>query len=274
MSDRAALVAPRRLGRHRDPLHRCAGSNPRGLGRELSALIAAFGLPSDPALAEQRLAERERAAPLGLGPVHLAPCRRAAARARAAASRASARDRLDLPPRRRRGAAPAGWRSAGEHGDKRIALPLPPGLPLGYHRLALEAGGIGGAIEPDRRPRPLPSAAAARRRRAQLGSDLPALWPAQRRTIGEWAISPISRRSPAPLEPAAPPSLGVNPLHALFAAEPLHFSPYSPSSRTWLNHLYIDADGGAGLCRRRDGAGVDPGRVVRRHAMGGALGRS
>src|SRR6202030_230587 len=35
-------------------------------------------------------------------------------------------------------------------------------------------------------------------------------------------------------------TIGMNPLHALFAAEPRHFSPYSPSSRAWLDHLYID----------------------------------
>jgi len=35
--------------------------------------------------------------------------------------------------------------------------------------------------------------------------------------------------------------IGVNPLHALFAAEPRHISPYSPSSRLFLNTLYIDA---------------------------------
>ena len=34
--------------------------------------------------------------------------------------------------------------------------------------------------------------------------------------------------------------LGVNPLHARFAAEPLHCSPYSPSSRIWLDYLCID----------------------------------
>ncbi|MGE0767112.1 MAG: 4-alpha-glucanotransferase [Hyphomicrobiaceae bacterium] len=41
--------------------------------------------------------------------------------------------------------------------------------------------------------------------------------------------------------------LGVNPLHALFLAEPVRFSPYSPSSRRFLNPLYIAADriGGA-----------------------------
>src|SRR6185437_2069957 len=34
--------------------------------------------------------------------------------------------------------------------------------------------------------------------------------------------------------------IGVNPLHALYAAEPRRYSPYSPSSREFLNVLYID----------------------------------
>jgi len=33
--------------------------------------------------------------------------------------------------------------------------------------------------------------------------------------------------------------VGLNPLHALFPANPWHFSPYSPSSRHFLNVLYI-----------------------------------
>jgi (1->4)-alpha-D-glucan 1-alpha-D-glucosylmutase len=36
--------------------------------------------------------------------------------------------------------------------------------------------------------------------------------------------------------------VGVNPLHALFPHNPKHFSPYSPSSRSWLNVLYIDVE--------------------------------
>jgi len=36
--------------------------------------------------------------------------------------------------------------------------------------------------------------------------------------------------------------VGLNPLHALFPAEPNHFSPYSPSSRLFLNILYIAID--------------------------------
>lgn len=36
--------------------------------------------------------------------------------------------------------------------------------------------------------------------------------------------------------------IGLNPLHALFAADPAHCSPYSPSSRHCLNVLYIAVD--------------------------------
>ncbi|MDP4537410.1 4-alpha-glucanotransferase [Alkalimonas collagenimarina] len=34
--------------------------------------------------------------------------------------------------------------------------------------------------------------------------------------------------------------VGLNPIHALYPAMPEHASPYSPSSRRWLNSLYID----------------------------------
>lgn len=36
--------------------------------------------------------------------------------------------------------------------------------------------------------------------------------------------------------------VGLNPLHSLFPANPLHVSPYSPSSRLFLNPLYIDVE--------------------------------
>jgi (1->4)-alpha-D-glucan 1-alpha-D-glucosylmutase len=36
--------------------------------------------------------------------------------------------------------------------------------------------------------------------------------------------------------------VGLNPLHALFAHNPMHASPYSPSSRLRLNTLYIDVE--------------------------------
>lgn len=36
--------------------------------------------------------------------------------------------------------------------------------------------------------------------------------------------------------------VGLNPLHALFGCDPERASPYSPSSRCWLNPLYIEID--------------------------------
>ena len=36
--------------------------------------------------------------------------------------------------------------------------------------------------------------------------------------------------------------VGLNPLHALFPHNPLHISPYSPSSRVFLNILYLDIE--------------------------------
>ncbi|RAK52229.1 4-alpha-glucanotransferase [Phenylobacterium deserti] len=35
-------------------------------------------------------------------------------------------------------------------------------------------------------------------------------------------------------------ALAISPVHALFAADPNHYSPYSPSSRDWLNGLFAD----------------------------------
>ncbi len=36
--------------------------------------------------------------------------------------------------------------------------------------------------------------------------------------------------------------LGVNPLHTLFPQNPYHISPYSPSTRIYLHHLYLDVE--------------------------------
>ncbi|WP_088347173.1 MULTISPECIES: 4-alpha-glucanotransferase [Rhodomicrobium] len=41
--------------------------------------------------------------------------------------------------------------------------------------------------------------------------------------------------------------IGINPVHALFFADPSTFSPYTPSSRRFLNPLYIAIDGFPGL---------------------------
>ncbi|MEH6714113.1 MAG: 4-alpha-glucanotransferase, partial [Paraglaciecola polaris] len=34
--------------------------------------------------------------------------------------------------------------------------------------------------------------------------------------------------------------IGLNPIHSLYPANPSACSPYGPSSRRWLNFIYID----------------------------------
>lgn len=61
------------------------------------------------------------------------------------------------------------------------------------------------------------------------------------RSTGNWGIGDFGDLMDL-IELAAPLGcglIGLNPLHALFPAEPEHISPYSPSSRQFLNPLYI-----------------------------------
>ena len=61
------------------------------------------------------------------------------------------------------------------------------------------------------------------------------------RSSGNWGIGDFGDLMDV-IELAAPLGcglIGLNPLHALFPAEPEHISPYSPSSRQFLNPLYI-----------------------------------
>ncbi|HEY1974998.1 MAG TPA: 4-alpha-glucanotransferase [Candidatus Baltobacteraceae bacterium] len=71
-------------------------------------------------------------------------------------------------------------------------------------------------------------------------------------------------------------AIALNPLHELHPNEPLACSPYSPSSRSWLNSLYVDVaavadfaeSGQAGdYAPLRDGAMVDYGGAARAKRM-------
>lgn len=64
------------------------------------------------------------------------------------------------------------------------------------------------------------------------------------RTNRTWGIGDFSAlgelmRGAAALGACA---VGINPIHALFPSRPSHASPYSPSSRRFLNTLYIDVE--------------------------------
>jgi 4-alpha-glucanotransferase len=50
-------------------------------------------------------------------------------------------------------------------------------------------------------------------------------------------------------------AIAISPVHALFAADPSHYGPYSPSSRIFLNALYADLRVCGGAVRADDGGG-------------------
>jgi 4-alpha-glucanotransferase len=123
-----------------------------------------------------------------------------------------------------------------------LGLPL-PALPPGYHQLALEKedGSLLGAttliIAPPRGYQP--PAIAAGERLWGVAIQLYTL-----RSARNWGIGDFSDLAGFAAAAAAlgADAVGLNPLHALFPADPGLYAPYSPSSRQFLNVLYIDPE--------------------------------
>src|SRR5438309_1388786 len=107
----------------------------------LLALIAAFGLPPNAWEARRELEEHKQHSPLGIGAAHLAH-----------AEELHPKLWLSLPAsctkiawncRLEDGAERCGKTAVGAQRQRQgFALPLPRALPLGYHRLEIEAGGV------------------------------------------------------------------------------------------------------------------------------------
>jgi 4-alpha-glucanotransferase len=238
MSSRAALLQLAGLigveARYTDAL---------GQTREVSddtllALTAAFGLPSDPVCARRQLEEQQRFLPLGLEAAHLV----------------HVEDQrpellLRLPPGCRRvlwscrladGDERSGWVTVDANSNvERFSMALPSGLPLGYHRLEIEADGINACadliVAPDRCY--LPAELGPGSRSWGLSCQLYGLRSERNWGIGDFTDLATLARAAGRCTASV---VGINPLHALFAAEPRHVSPYSPSSRSQLDYLYID----------------------------------
>jgi 4-alpha-glucanotransferase len=121
----------------------------------------------------------------------------------------------------------------------RRLLVLPEDLPRGYH--TLEAGSPDGSpgactliVTPGRCFEP--AALAGGEKFWGVAVQLYTLRSQDNWGIGDFAdLEYVVRRSA--MHGAA--FVGLNPLHALFPANPQHFSPYSPSTRHFLNVLYI-----------------------------------
>jgi 4-alpha-glucanotransferase len=137
--------------------------------------------------------------------------------------------------------------------DGRFTMPkgeaalLAPISEPGYHTLTVNDHRLTLAVAP---PRCHTIAdAAARATRAQHGDAVrvPPLWGVAAqlyglRRAGDGGIGNYTALATLATESArrGAHALAVSPTHAMFSADPGHFSPYAPSSRLWLNVAYID----------------------------------
>lgn len=125
--------------------------------------------------------------------------------------------------------------------ETQYRVPLPTALPLGYHQLELHVDGqrhINCAliIAPPRCFEP--PAIQQGKRLWGLSIQLYTLRSQRNWGIGDFTDLKDLIRLAAPIGCHI---IGLNPLHALRPADPMHISPYSPSNRDFLNVLYIAA---------------------------------
>jgi 4-alpha-glucanotransferase len=124
---------------------------------------------------------------------------------------------------------------------QRCEVALPVGLPPGYHDVFLAVGGgevrTRLIVAPEQCYLPEPIAGGARQ--WGVSTHLYSL-----RRDGDWGVGDFTGlvglvEVAASLGAAV---VGLNPLHTLFTQHPDRASPYSPSSRLFLNPLYIDPE--------------------------------
>jgi 4-alpha-glucanotransferase len=202
----------------------------------LAALLAALGLPCatrDEAAQSSALLDAERGGQR-LPPLVTAQCDRAIALP-AAAIKAGSRYRIEL--------------ESGEVIDGRLSAPeaqsalLAPVAEPGYHWLTLNEQRVRFAVAPTR----CHTVSDARRAAGVESAKTPALWGigvqlyGLRRT-GDGGVGDYTALAAFSAESArrGAHALAISPAHAMFSADPGKFSPYSPSSRLFLNVTHID----------------------------------
>jgi 4-alpha-glucanotransferase len=128
---------------------------------------------------------------------------------------------------------------------ERRAVVLPEAMPEGYHRLTVTIvdGSSQKTAETSLIVAPLrcwlPPSYEAGMSLWGMACQLYSLRSPRNWGIGNY--SDLAELAAATAEQGAD-LLGINPLHALFTSDPGQFSPYSPSSREFLNVLYIDVE--------------------------------
>ncbi|QOF67540.1 4-alpha-glucanotransferase [Actinobacillus sp. GY-402] len=124
---------------------------------------------------------------------------------------------------------------------KARGINLPKDLPLGYHQLQLQSGGKVFNCTVIVAPQACYQPQALREHKKLWGTflQLYTLKSEQNWGIGDFGDLKKFLQNLAPFQADF---LGLNPIHSLFPANPDSASPYSPSSRQWLNIAYIDVN--------------------------------
>lgn len=134
------------------------------------------------------------------------------------------------------------WRLTAENGHPlgEGLLAAGEGLPVverpGYHRLELDDDALTLAVAPPR-AWSVADAAGGATRLAGVAAQLYSLRRAGDAGLGDFAALGELARA---LAPAGVDAVAVSPVHAMFAAAPERYSPYSPSSRLFFNWLHVD----------------------------------
>lgn len=120
---------------------------------------------------------------------------------------------------------------------KKGQLELPTNLPLGYHSLTLGSEHCRLIVTPEKAYQP-----PALQQQQKLWGAIVQLYTL--RSEQNWGIGDFGDLKQFLINIAAKGGhfVGLNPIHALFPANPDAASPYSPSSRLWLNVLYISVE--------------------------------
>jgi 4-alpha-glucanotransferase len=124
---------------------------------------------------------------------------------------------------------------------RRWSMALPAEIPHGYHQLSMSARGHADA-RGSLQLIAAPARCHAAGRNARLWGLTAQLYGV--RSERNWGMGDFSDLAHLTGRAAAlgASAVGVNPLHALFPADPNHISPYSPSSRLFLNVFYLDPE--------------------------------
>ncbi len=145
-----------------------------------------------------------------------------------------------------------------------LALTVPEYLPLGYHTLKIVSKGFETETSLIVAPKVCFEPDEMKAGKKIWGSGIQLYSVRSERNWGMGDLSDLKSLTSGLGEQGAD-FIGLNPVHALYPTNPLHCSPYSPSSRLFDNVLYIDPEQVAEFAELQQGSG-DSGQIRNQRA--------